>query len=194
MKKSYLATLAATSLLMISGFAAAASSDDVDHMGIYVGAGYGLLNVDGDDEDFDDEDNAAKVFIGTQFNQAFSLEAGYIDLGKYGNSVFNTELDGYTLALKAGVPLGDRFTIYAQGGNLWWQADINATDERDDVDGSDIFYGVGMSFALTESLDLRLDYTRFDVEFDRDEIGILADIDSFDTKVDYASLSIQYTF
>ena len=67
-------------------------------------------------------------------------------------------------------------------------------DDNDDVDGSDIFYGVGVSFALTENLDLRLDYTRFDVEFDRDEIGILAEIDNFDTKVDYASLGIQYTF
>jgi OOP family OmpA-OmpF porin len=84
--------------------------------------------------------------------------------------------------------------VYAQGGNVWWKADINATDDSDDVDGSDIFYGVGISFALTQNLALRLDYTRFDVEFDRDEIGILAEIDSFDTKVDYASIGIQYTF
>lgn len=192
MKKSFLAVLTASSLIATSAYAA--PENDIDHMGIYVGAAYGLLNVDGDDEDFDDEDNASRYFLGAQFNQMLSLEGGYIDFGNYGNSVFNTDLDGYTLALKAGLPLTERFTVYAQGGNVWWKADINATDESDDVDGSDIFYGVGISFALTQNLDLRLDYTRFDVEFDRDEIGILAGIDNFDTEVDYASIGIQYTF
>ncbi|QBL10268.1 porin [Rheinheimera sp. D18] len=195
MKKHYLAALTVSSFLLSSTYAfAAPNNDEVDHVGIYVGAAYGLLNVDGDDQDFDKEDNASRLFVGAQFNQAFSLEAGYIDFGQYGNNIFNTELDGYTLALKAGLPLGERFTLYAQGGNVWWKADISATDDKADVDGSDLFYGVGMSYALSKNLDLRLDYTRFDVKFDRDEIGILADIDNFDTKVDYVSVGIQYTF
>lgn len=193
MKKSILAAFTASSFIATSAYAAT-PQDNVDHRGIYVGAAYGLLKVDGDDQDFDDEDNASRYFLGAQFNQVLSLEGGYIDFGNYGNSVFNTDLDGYTLALKACLPLTERFTVYAQGGNIWWKADINATDDSADVDGSDIFYGVGVSFALTQSLALRLDYTRFDVKFDRDEIGILADIDNFDTKVDYASIGIQYTF
>lgn len=193
MKKSILAAFTASSLIATSAYAAT-PQDNVDHRGIYIGAAYGLLKVDGDDQDFDEEDNAIRYFLGAQFNQVLSLEGGYIDFGNYGNSVFNTDLDGYTLALKAGLPVTERFTVYAQGGNIWWKADINATDDNADVDGSDIFYGVGVSFALTPSLALRLDYTRFDVEFDRDEIGILADIDNFDTKVDYASIGIQYTF
>lgn len=193
MKKSFLAVITASSLIATSAYAVT-PRDGIDHMGFYVGAAYGLLNVDGDDQDFDDEDNASRYFVGAQFNQILSVEGGYIDFGNYGNSIFNTDLDGYTLALKAGLPVTERFTVYAQGGNVWWKADINATDDRADVDGSDIFYGVGLSFALTKNLALRLEYTRFDVEFDRDEIGILAEIDNFDTKVDYASIGIQYTF
>lgn len=198
MKKSYLAALTVSAILF-SSVAAAANEPvehaaDIDHTGIYVGAAYGLLDVDGDDEDFDREDNASRIFAGAQFNQVLSLEGGYIDFGNYGNSVFNTDLDGYTLALKAGLPLAERVTLYAQGGNVWWKADIHAAGVSDDTDGSDIFYGIGISYALTENLDLRLDYTRFDVKFDRDEIGILAEIDNFDTQVDYASLGIQYTF
>lgn len=193
MRKSFLAVLTVSSLIATSAYADT-PEHDIDHTGIYVGAAYGLLKVDGDDQDFDEEDNASRYFVGAQFNQVLSLEGGYIDFGNYGNSIFNTDLDGYTLALKAGLPVTERFTVYAQGGNVWWKADINGTNDSDDVDGSDIFYGVGVSFALTQNLDLRLDYTRFDVEFDRDEIGILAEIDSFDTKVDYASIGIQYTF
>lgn len=199
MKKSYLAAFMVSAVIFSAaaaaqGYEPAEQDADVDHTGIYVGAAYGLLNVDGDDEDFDREDNATRIFAGAQFNQVLSLEGGYIDFGNYGNSVFNTDLDGYTLALKAGLPLAERVTLYAQGGNVWWKADINAAGLSENTDGSDIFYGVGISYALTENLDVRLDYTRFDVKFDRDEIGILAEIDSFDTKVDYASLGIQYTF
>ena len=84
MKKSYLAALTVSALIFSS--AHAASGDQVDHRGIYVGAAYGLLNVDGDDEDFDREDNATRIFAGAQFNQAISLEGGYIDFGNYGNS------------------------------------------------------------------------------------------------------------
>ncbi|MCU4674704.1 porin family protein [Catenovulum sp. 2E275] len=193
MKKQYLMTMFAGSSLLLSGLAHADSSTGVDHNGLYVGAGYGLLKVKGDDE-FDDEDNAVNVFAGLQFNQILSIEGGYIDFGEYGNDVFNSSVDGYTLALKAGIPLHERITLYAKGGQLWWQSDLSNTNDSEDVDGQDLFYGVGASFALTESWDLNLEYTRFDLEFERDEIGIFAEIDDLDTEVDYAGISLSYTF
>ncbi|ARD44174.1 outer membrane beta-barrel protein [Colwellia sp. PAMC 21821] len=193
MKKTLLATLTATSLIATSGLASADQYSDVDHQGIYVGAGYGLLKVDSD-EGFDEDDNAANAFVGAQINQAFSIEAGYIDFGRHGNQVFNTEVDGYTLALKAGLPVNDHLTVYMKGGQLWWDADINAIEGSNNVDGNDFFYGAGASIALTEGWDLRIEYTRFDIDFERDEIGILSNIESFDTDVDYASINIQYTF
>lgn len=194
MKNLYTHTLAAASLVLTSGFAqGAVNNSNVDHYGVYVGAGYGLINVDGD-EDFDKEDNASNIYVGGQFGQILSVEGGYIDFGEYGNNTFDTQVDGYTLGLKAGLPVNDMITIYAKGGQLWWQADLQTTDDNDDIDGSDLFYGVGVSFALTDGWGVRLEYTRFDLEFERDEIGILADIESFDSKLDYASISIQYTF
>ncbi|GAC34169.1 outer membrane beta-barrel protein [Paraglaciecola polaris] len=193
MKKFTLTTLAATSLLMTSGASFAAMDDNVDHHGIYVGAGYGLVDVDGD-QDFDREDNAPNIYIGTQFNQYLSVEGGYIDFGEYGNDTFNTEVDGYTLGLKAGLPVNEYITLYAKGGQLWWDADLNAAGAGDSTDGDDLFYGVGASFAISQGWDVRLEYTRFELEFERDEIGILAEIDDFDSDVDYASVSVQYTF
>lgn len=193
MKKHLLTTLTATTFLAASGFATADDHTDVDHYGIYVGAGYGLLNVDSD-EDFDDDDNASNVFIGGQINQALSIEAGYIDFGRFGNQAFNSEIDGYTLALKAGLPINDHITLYIKGGQLWWDADISALEGSNNVDGNEFFYGAGASFAISQSWDLRIEYTRFDLDFERDEIGILSNVESFDTDLDYASVNIQYTF
>lgn len=190
MNKQSLITLAATSLLVTSGLAHA---DKTDHQGLYVGAGYGLLKVDGN-EDFDKEDNSVNAYAGVQFNQILSAEAGYIDFGSYGNDVFSSAVDGYTLALKAGIPVHDKVTLYARGGQLWWQSDLSATDDKQDLDGEDFFYGIGASFALSNSWDLRLEYTRYDLEFERDEIGILAEVDDFDTEVDQAGIALQYTF
>lgn len=190
-KRNLAAVAAASSLFLASGFTNAMPFN-FDNMGPYLGAGYGLVKVDGD-EDYDREDNATRIYLGTQLGQTFSAEAGYIDFGDYGTSIFTTDIDGYTVGLKAGFPITERFTLYGHGGHVWWQGDISA-DDNDDVDGSDWFYGAGVSFALTEGWDLRLDYTRFDLDFDRDEIGILADIASFDTEMDYVSLNIQYTF
>jgi len=193
MKKTLLATLTATTLLATSGFASADEYTNVDHYGMYIGAGYGLLKVD-NDEGFDEEDNAYNGFIGAQINQAFSVEAGYIDFGRHGNQVFNSEVDGYTLALKAGLPVNDHLTIYVKGGQLWWEADINAVEGDDNADGNELFFGAGASIALSKGWDLRIEYTRFDLDFERDEIGILSNIESFDTDMDYASINIQYTF
>lgn len=103
-------------------------------------------------------------------------------------------MDGYTLALKAGIPVHDKVTLYARGGQLWWESDLSATDDNQDLDGEDFFYGVGASFALSNSWDVRLEYTRYDLEFERDEIGILAEVDDFDTEVDHAGIALQYTF
>lgn len=72
MKKHLLTTLTATIFLAVSGFSTADEYTDVDHYGIYLGAGYGLVNVDSD-EDFDNDDNVSNVFIGGQINQALSI-------------------------------------------------------------------------------------------------------------------------
>ena len=171
----------------------AETHQEVDHRGFYAGGAYGYVKAKGSDE-FDDDNDAGRVFIGGQFNQVFSVEGSYIDFGKFGGNVASADVDGYTLALKAGIPLGERVTFYGQGGQLWWDADLEALGVNGDTDGEELFYGVGFSFALSRNLDLRLEYTRFNVEFDSDEIGILAQSDDFDTDLDYASAGLQYNF
>lgn len=185
-------SVAALSIALLAGGAQAAESD-IDHQGLYLGVGYGFVKSKGADE-FDDNDDAGRVFIGGQFNQVVSVEGSYIDFGKYGDSVASADIDGYTLAVKAGLPLGEYLTLYALGGNLWWDSDLKALGVSGKTDGQEFFYGAGASLALSHGLDLRLEYTRFNVEFDRDEIGIFGAGDDLDTDLDSVSVALQYTF
>lgn len=187
MKSTSLLSLILSSILVAP--ALAKEESDVDHRGVYVGGGYGLISASGDDDD-----DAYNVFIGTQFNQMISLEAGYLDFGKFGNDTFNTKLDGYTLGLKLGLPVTERITLFVKGGNYWWDADLSGFDNTLSLDGNELFYGAGASFAISKNWQLNLDYTRYDFEFEDDEIGIFSNVDKFNGEVDYASLSVQYTF
>lgn len=189
--KTILPGILAISLIPVT--ANAESQRGVDHQGFYAGAGYGYVKSKGAD-DFEDDNDAGRVFIGGQFSQVFSVEGSYIDFGKYGGNVASADIDGYTLALKAGIPLGEHVTLYGQGGQLWWNADLKALGASGDTDGEELFYGAGVAFALTRNLDLRLEYTRFNVEFEEDEIGIFAESDDLDTDLDYVSAAVQYNF
>ena len=175
------------------GTAQADEHTRVDHQGLYVGAGYGWLKTKGDDE-FEEDNDAAKFFVGAQLNQVLSVEGSYINFGEFGGDVASADVDGFTLALKAGLPIGDLFTLYAFGGQLWWDADLEVLGVDGDTDGDELFYGAGGSLALSNDVDLRLEYTRFNVEFEEDEIGAAANIDDTDTDLDFVSASLQYTF
>lgn len=193
MTNRYLKIIAGLVIGSVAGTALATDHGSVDNRGLYLGAGYGLVKAKGADE-FDDDNDAGKLFIGGQFHQAFAIEAGYIDFGKFGGNVASADIDGFSLALKAGIPLGHWVTLYGQGGQLWWDADLQALGLSADTDGEELFYGVGASFALSEGWDMRIEYTRFNVEFERNEIGIFAENEDLDTDLDYVSAGIQHTF
>ncbi|MDX1693941.1 MAG: porin family protein [Ketobacteraceae bacterium] len=178
---------------MLSSPVLAADHTGVDHRGIYAGAGYGLVKAKGDD-DFDDDNDALKLILGAQLTQVFSIEGSYLDFGKFGGNAANADVDGYSLAVKAGIPVNDQITLYAKGGQLWWDADIEVLGARGDTDGEELFFGAGLSLAVSRNMDIRFEYTRFNVEFDTDEIGLFAELDGTDTDLDYVNAAVQYNF
>lgn len=191
MKRLSIISLSLSSILLAPVYADDHST--IDNFGPYIGAGYGLLSNDGEDG-FDNETNAYNFYIGSQFHQSVAIEAGYIDFGEYGNNSYNAELDGYTLGVNLGLPITDYVTLFAKGGQLWWDAEVNSIIADGSTDGNELYYGAGVSFAMSEGWDLRVDYTRYDFDFEENEIGVFANIDDLDTKIDYASIAVQYTF
>lgn len=160
-----------------------------------IGAGYGVTKLK--DEDFDENEAAKKVFAVVKFNEYIGLEAQYIDFDDASNGALNFDVKGKALDLILELPVTEGFSVYAKGGQLWWDADANIDTEtfvlNDDYDGDETFWGVGAKFRLAEHLDLRLEYERFNFEISRDEIDVLQ-TSSINMDVDYANVNLQFTF
>lgn len=160
-----------------------------------VGAGYGATKLK--DGDFDEDETAAKVFAVVKFNEYIGLEGSYIDFDNSGNSELNIDPKGAGLALILEAPINQSFSVYAKGGQLWWDADANLNvgviDTSDSYDGDETFWGIGTKIRLAENVDLRIEYERFNFEISRDEVNVLQP-NSLDMDVDYASINLQYSF
>lgn len=183
-------TMAGAAALM---FAATTQADQREYTGFYVGAAYGLVSVDG--SEFDDDDDAPQIYAGFQFTPYIGLEGSYMDFGKARGDVLQMETDGYSLALTGRVPVSERVALYAKVGQFWWDSDVRVrnTGIGESFSGNELTYGVGVSFAITPVLDLRLSYDRLDVDLDRDEIGPVAR-GNFESDVDVAALGLTFKF
>ncbi|SEO58837.1 porin family protein [Aquisalimonas asiatica] len=153
----------------------------------YLGGGLGYYRLN--DEDFPDEEDDIKdnrwswrVFAGMEANRIFSLEAGYVDLGTAEDGNLDTDINGWTIAGMAALPVTEFFAPYARVGQFFWDRERSTSGPVDasySDDGNDMFYGVGARFTLTERTDLRLEYDRMSVD---------------DTDVDLASINMQFRF
>jgi OOP family OmpA-OmpF porin len=158
-----------------------------------IGGSYGLTKLK--DDEFKEDEAAKKLFAVVKFNQYIGLEASYIDFDEAGNDALTLDADGKTLAVIFEAPINEAFSLYIKGGQLWWDADasVSALNVNGDYDGDEGFWGGGAKFRLTDNLDLRIEYERFDFKISRDEIDVLQQSD-IKMNVDFASIGLQFTF
>jgi hypothetical protein len=161
---SLAALLAASLLLPISAVA---------DSGFYIGGSVGNAAVDFSDLGFDEDDNAYKAILGYRFDlpmMIFAIEGGYVDMGEPGLSEgvasLSVEPSGINLFALAGVEAGP-IDLFVKAGYLMWDADLVLDDGfqvlRESDDGSDLGYGLGLSFGLGP-LEVRGEYEMYDIE------------------------------
>ena len=177
-------------LVLALAFAPAAANADG---GFYIGAGFGGATVEADldiDEfpelpsSIDEDDSANKFFAGYMFDLPavdLGVEGGYVN---FGEAEVDTELGEFTLeptginlwgivSLDAGL-----IDIYGKLGYIMWDADFSVDGLSESDDGSDMGYGLGLSFGLG-SVAIRGEYEVYDIE---------------DADVSMLSLGIVYRF
>lgn len=187
--KSTIRTLFIASLCAAPGLALAGSDT-----GFYIGGSVGTAEVDYSDNDpdlgnfdidFNDDDNAYKVFAGYNFGLVpllnLGVEAAYINFGKYEDEVANVkgkvELDAVTFNGLVGFNLGP-VGLFGKAGVVNWDGDFKSSLGNVSESGTDPMYGVGAKVQLG-SFAVRAEYEMFD-------------LDNFD--VDYYSIGASYTF
>jgi hypothetical protein len=164
--------------------AAAASAQETNDSGFYVGAGVGQFNVKIDDVDdtdealqtLDDDDNSWKAFVGWRFNKFLSLEAAYIDFGSVKDDFdvsgssgdYSLSMAGFAPYVIGTIPLGP-VEIFGKVGYYFYDVDAKldidqplSPDFDSDSSEDDLMYGFGVGATFFQHLNARLEYEKID--------------------------------
>jgi OOP family OmpA-OmpF porin len=186
MHKKLIASAVAALGLLSTGSALAQS----DYNAPWRGDFWGYVGVSGGESKFrancpevnvfrcDTRDTGWKVYGGGQINRIFGLEVGYTDFGRISAAGGETSAWAVPISLTAGVPLGDRFNIFAKGGGVFSRTDVRTDlndtfSENGDRNGWGWTYGAGLAFNVTRNLQIRADWDRYKLDF----VGGRRDID-----------------
>ena len=154
------------------------------------------LGFDVFDVDFDDERTAYKLGVGLHLMSALELEAGFLDLGKVSTAFTTTttqpdaffqqtngirplSADGPYLSANYKVINKTDWHLALKAGLFFWNGDYSSlnvfenrpVDTVSDGNGTDIFYGLGVSYHLSEQFDLKLGYEKY--KFDEGKADVL---------------------
>ncbi len=139
----------------------------------------------------DDRDTGYKLFGGYQAGRYFAIEGGYFDLGKFGftaNTIppgslsGNIKVRGANLDLVGTLPITNKFAAFGRvGANYAYTRDtftgtgavtvVRASASKHDTN---IKAGVGLQYAMTDSLAWRAEVERYRIN---DAVGNKGDID-----------------
>lgn len=151
-----------------------------------LGSGFTSISINDDDRD-----TGYKIFGGYQFNKNFALEGGYFDLGKFGFTATtvpagelngNIKLKGLNLDAVGILPITEKFSAFGRVGVNYAEAKdsftgtgaVRVTNPNPSKRDTNYKFGLGVQYALTESLAVRAEVERYRIN---DAVGNKGDID-----------------
>jgi len=133
----------------------------------YLGTGAGLYYVDIDGLDFDQAAPTWRVFGGYTLNKYISFEGGYTNLFEMDDTILgvDVEMDGssFDVLARPTLPVGDRFELFGIVGYSWYDWDIRVDNLEASDDDSELLYGLGGAWNVTDRWSLRGEWTNVDV-------------------------------
>lgn len=148
-------------------------------VGWYAGAGVGQSMID--EGLLDEEDTGFQVFGGYQMHPNWGVELAYTDFGKVERrGVGALEADTVSLVAVGTLPFTEKFSGYAKAGFHTWDVDARAYGIGSaSEDGTDPTYGLGLQYRFTDTVALRGEYSRFEMD---------------DVDVDLAQVQVRFDF
>jgi OOP family OmpA-OmpF porin len=132
----------------------------------------------------DDEDFGYRVFGGWRFSEHFGVGISYLDLGELeasGNSTEapnftdTIEADGFELWIAGILPIADRWSLFGTVGAFAWDQEVSYADDNGTFngssDGTDVSYGAGVNYEITERLGMHAAYHWYPNIGDVDDTG-----------------------
>lgn len=184
MMKNTLKVVLLTSMLPL----AASASQELTPW--YVGAGFGVNNYEHIATDNgDDNPYAWDIFAGYMFNDYFGAEIGYRDLGSAdwtsGGISNDADVKGATLGLVGLWPLGNRWSLSAEAGAMYYTLENTQTSTSYSSNDFAPYFGAGVGYNFTDNLKLQAKYRRYENLDDTDFNTIKADSNYWGLELSY---------
>ena len=171
-------------LLLGAAMAITATFAHADSTGFFIAGGVNYAQLDTSLEDeidwdedleafFDDKTVGYNLGAGYRFTKWLAVDAAYWDLGEFkSDELDNGEKLGFdtsiwTVGGMVSVPLWI-LDVYGRAGAAMWDVDSRFIEE----DGTDLYYGAGVALNVFRSLDIYLEYVRFDADEAIDTAGM----------------------
>ena len=127
-----------------------------------------------------DTSNGYKIFGGYQLNQNFAVEAGFVDLGKFGFTASTTppgtlngdiRLRGLSVDMVGTLPVTEKFSVLGRVGLANFNARdtfagtgaVNVINPNPSKRDTNVKFGLGLGYSFTPSLGIRLEAERYRV-------------------------------
>lgn len=160
----------------------------------YVGAFYGGYKARGDA--FDDDNDYFEVVGGLKFNPYWGVEAAYTNFGDFSEDFGSADVDGFGVSTFGAIPISDNTDIYGRVGVFFSTVDVEFAGYSDGFDDEQLFYGLGIDFAVWDPLHIAVEYSRYKIGMDIDVNATPVDVnvDDPDTDVDTFKVGAKYMF
>ena len=107
----------------------------------------GVGNASAEEEDLEGDDTYFRIGAGYKYSKSIAFEGGYWDLGEAQDGIFSASVDGLYGAVKATAEGNGSMNFFGRIGLYMWDSTLCAGGFGcEDDDGSDIFFGGGISF------------------------------------------------
>ena len=106
----------------------------------------------------DADTNSMSLFVGMDLNETFAIEGFYANHGKstFTGTTDFVKLSTMGIAAKAGTDITDDFRAFVKVGYHSWKSKSDKND-----DGTDVLYGIGLEYKLSETTAIVTGYDRF---------------------------------
>jgi OOP family OmpA-OmpF porin len=200
-------TIFLAGLLIITATPALAATENTNWAsGFYATASFGQTKAHATDTvlfSTDKTDTGYSLGLGYTFNKYVAIEAGYADLGEmnrdYADGIgavnIKSEADGFYFGPQISLPVTDAFSIFGKVGLFAWDVDekVSASGAyaatnglSASAHGTDVYFGAGMAYAITDTLSVKAEWIRYNNVGDKDTT------DSAD--VDFISAGLTFKF
>jgi hypothetical protein len=129
-----------------------------------IAGGYiGISGGSSKDDVLDETASGFKLAVGGSFSDSLDAEIAYVDLGTITIGPFDIEQSGLAASVSPVLKINDQASLFAKVGLFAWTFKVSDSFGSGEDTGTDLFYGFGFEYKISDKLGLIAEYEKYDV-------------------------------